>query len=48
MAFEKETHEELAGELTQVLIQMKQDGTLSEIVSCYGLDPAKVVGGGDS
>ena len=48
VAFEKETHEELAGELTQVLIQMKQDGTLSEIVSCYGLDPAKVVGGGDS
>ncbi len=48
VAFEKGTHEELAGELTQVLIQMKQDGTLNEIASRYGLDPAKTVGGGDS
>ncbi len=44
-AFLKDTHQELASELTEVLKDMQQDGTMAEIVQKYGLDPEKVIGG---
>ena len=45
VAFQKGTHIEPAQELTRVLEEMKQDGTMDRIVSSYGLDPDKVIGG---
>ncbi len=45
VAFQKDTHIEPAQELTRVLEEMKQDGTMDRIVSSYGLDPDKVIGG---
>ncbi len=48
VAFEKGTHEDLAKELTQTLEEMKEDGSMAEIVEEYGLDPEKVVWGGES
>lgn len=47
VAFEKGTHEDLAKELTQTLEEMKEDGSMAEIAEEYGLDPEKVVWGGD-
>lgn len=44
VAFEKGTHEAFAKELTQVLNQMKKDGTIRTIVEKYGLDADKAVG----
>lgn len=48
VAFEKGTHEELAKELTETLEEMKEDGSMAKIVEAYGLDPEKVVWGGES
>ncbi len=48
VAFAKGTHEKLAGELTEVLEEMKQDGTIGEIAQKYGLDPEKTVWGGQT
>lgn len=45
VAFQKGTHIGLAQELTQVLEEMRRDGTMDGIVSGYGLDPEKVIGG---
>ena len=45
VAFQKGTHIEPAQELTRVLEDMNQDGTMDRIVSSYGLDPDKVIGG---
>lgn len=44
VAFKKDTHETFASELTQVLSQMKKDGTIRRIVEKYGLDADKAVG----
>lgn len=46
VAFEKDTHEQLAQDLTQTLEEMKQDGTIDKIAKNYGLDPEKAVWGG--
>ncbi len=46
VAFAKGTHEELAKELSAVLEEMKEDGTIGEIAEKYGLDPEKTVWGG--
>lgn len=46
VAFEKDTHEQLAEDLTQTLEEMKQDGTIDKIAKNYGLDPEKAVWGG--
>ena len=43
VAFKKGTHEELAEELEKTLEEMKQDGSIDEIVERYGLDPKKTV-----
>ena len=47
VAFESGTHQEMAAQLTRTLSEMKQDGTMDRIVRKYGLDPRKVVWGGD-
>ncbi len=46
VAFEKGSHEDLAKELTETLEEMKEDGSMEEIVEKYGLDPEKTVWGG--
>lgn len=48
VAFERGTHEELSRQLTQVLNEMKQDGTVERIVEKYGMDPQKTVWGGNA
>ncbi len=48
VAFAKGTHEELAENLTEILGEMEQDGTIGEIVQKYGLDPEKTVLGGQT
>lgn len=48
VAFYKGTHEKLAEELTAVLEEMKEDGTISAIAEKYGLDPEKTVWGGQT
>ena len=47
VAFEKGTHEELAGELTEVLEEMKADGSIGRIAEKYGMDAEKVISGGE-
>lgn len=47
VAFQKETHKELAQQLTDALQQMKQDGTMDRIAEKYGLDPQEAVWGGN-
>lgn len=48
VAFEWGTHKELARQLTEVLDEMKQDGTMDRITAKYGLDPQSAVWGGDA
>lgn len=48
VAFEKGSHRELAQQLYAALQEMKQDGTMDDIVSRYGLDPQKAVWGGNA
>ncbi len=48
VAFQKGTHEELVENLTKVLNEMKQDGTIGRIAESYGLDPEKTAGGGQT
>ena len=45
VAFEKDTHEEMAAELTAVLKEMTADGTAKAIVESYGLDAESALGG---
>ena len=44
VAFKKDTHQELAQKMTQILEQMQEDGTLGGIVEKYGLDVQKALG----
>lgn len=48
VAFAKDTHEELAAQLTGVLEAMKEDGTIGALAEKYGLDPEKTVWGGQA
>ena len=48
VAFEKDTHQQLAAQLTRTLAEMKQDGTVDRIVEAYGLDPQYAVWGGSA
>ncbi len=48
VAFQKDTHQELAQSLTEVLQAMKQEGIIGEIAGKYGLDPEKTVYGGET
>ena len=48
VAFEKDTHQQLAARLTRTLAEMKQDGTMDRIVEAYGLDPQYTVWGGSA
>ena len=48
VAFEKDTHQQLAARLTRTLAEMKQDGTMDRIVAAYGLDPQDTVWGGSA
>ena len=48
VAFEKDTHQQLAAQLTRTLAEMKQDGTMDRIVEAYGLDPQYAVWGGSA
>lgn len=45
-AFHKGSHSKMAQELTAVLREMKQDGTIAKILEGYGLDSSKAVYGG--
>lgn len=47
VAFLKDTHVELAEELTEIIEELKEDGTIAEIAQKYGLDAQKVVLGGE-
>lgn len=44
VAFKKDTHQDLAQKMTQILKQMQDDGTLRDIVEKYGLDAEKALG----
>lgn len=46
VAFLKDTHVELSEELTNIIQELKEDGTIEEIAQKYGLDANKVVLGG--
>ncbi len=48
VAFEKGTHVELAAKLTEVLEDLKKDGTMEEIILKYGLDPANIIWEGEA
>lgn len=41
----KDTHEDLAVQLTQTLEDMKQDGTIGRVAEKFGLDAEKTVWG---
>ena len=45
VAFAKDTHEDLAVQLTQTLEDMKQDGTIGRVAEKFGLDAEKTVWG---
>ena len=45
VAFAKDTHEDLAVQLTQTLQDMKQDGTIGRVAEKFGLDAEKTVWG---
>ena len=45
VAFAKDTHEDLAVQLTQTLEDMKQDGTIGRVAEKFGLDAEKTVRG---
>ena len=45
VAFEKNTHEEMAAELTAVLKEMTADGTAAAILERYDLDAESALGG---
>ena len=47
IAFKKETHEELAADLTETLKEMQDEGVTKEIVTKYGLDADKILPGGE-
>ena len=47
VAFERGSHKELIGQLNAALQEMKQDGTMDRIMKKYGLDPQKMVWGGN-
>ena len=44
VAFEKDMHQDLAQKMTLVLKEMREDGTIQDIVEKYGLDSKKVLG----
>ena len=44
VAFKKDTHQDLAQEMTQILKEMQDDGSLRDIVEKYGLDAEKALG----
>lgn len=44
VAFQKDTHEEVAAELAQTLGEMRADGTIAQIVQKYGLDVNAALG----
>lgn len=46
VAFLKGTNESLSAQLTEVLSEMREDGTMTSIVEKCGLDPDKVLRGG--
>ena len=47
IAFKKETHGELAADLTETLKEMQDEGVTKEIVTKYGLDADKILLGGE-
>ncbi|WP_243005684.1 substrate-binding periplasmic protein [Blautia sp. OF03-15BH] len=47
IAFKKETHGELAADLTETLKEMQDEGVTKEIVTKYGLDADKILPGGE-
>ena len=47
IAFKKETHVELAADLTETLKEMQDEGVTKEIVTKYGLDADKILPGGE-
>ena len=47
IAFKKETHRELAADLTETLKEMQDEGVTEEIVTKYGLDADKILPGGE-
>ncbi len=48
VAFQKDTHKDLAEDLTKVLKDMENDGTTGNIVQKYGLNPQNVLLGGSA
>ena len=44
VAFQKDTHEEVAAKLAQTLGEMRADGTIAQIVQKYGLDVNAALG----
>lgn len=48
VAFQKGTHVELAQKVDTLIREMSTDGTIGQIAADYGLDPQKVVVGGDT
>ena len=48
IAFKKETHGELAADLTETLKEMQDEGITEEIVTKYGLDADGILLGGES
>ena len=44
VAFQKDTHEEVAAELAQTLAEMRADGTIAQILQKYGLDVNAALG----
>lgn len=46
MAFRKDGDQALVQQLTQALQEMREDGTIADLITAYGLDVEKNVDGG--